>query len=197
MQDGNKQESDSKKPVWKTASLSEIKPQYIRSPFVNNLSRLHRHIISFDKPGENEEATAASFESPPALDKPTGLTAASLDILQEVYLSMQNRPDASGTEVGKQPVPHDRRLEMEVESQMNSEYDETVIFEPCEKGYGVEKELCINNRIYALEERISRLEHEIARLEEIVYKHTKNRGIIRLDGSITTSACGCSVCSVE
>ena len=243
MQGSSKQDADYMQPVWKTASVSNTHPKYIRSPFSGNFSHIHRQTILFDETDANESSKVGELDQPSVYDNQveSGMESSSEitaayepgenhlkesiigesnqtpihDELLALDLELEVNSDYEVTaefEPGKnelknniireldQTLMDDKLLALEVELEMESGYEATVIFEPCgdEPGLEVELELDmdIQNRIQALEERILRLESEIQRLEEI-NQNSKDRGIIRLDGSMVTSACGCSVCSVE
>ncbi|MDD3363425.1 MAG: hypothetical protein PHZ03_00430 [Syntrophomonas sp.] len=232
MQDSSRPESDFKLPVWKTASVSDNQPKYIRSPFSGNFGRFHRQIISFDETDANVNSKAGELDRPLVyVDQVESRMEVSSEITVPYELGENelinhvsgesNQPPIHGElltlEVESEFEPGENELKNniigelnqalmpdklpgEVELEMDSDYEATVVFEPCGNEHGLEvgldMDIDIQNRIQALEERILRLESEIQRLEEI-NQSSKNRGIIRLDGSMMTSACGCNVCSVE
>jgi len=206
LQDSNREESDYRLPVWKTASVSNNQPRYIRSPFLGKFSRFHRQIISFDETCESVNSTAEEIEQPSVFNNQVDQIERVLESSSEVgaaYVSAENELESSITGELGQPPTHDKQLKLEVglevESEMDSGYEATVIFEPCGNEPVLEVrmdvDIDIQNRIQALEERIFRLENEINRLEEINQK--SKRGVIPLDGSMVFSQCGCTACSVE
>jgi len=201
LQGSSKQDADYMQPVWKTASVSNTQPKYIRSPFLGNFSRIHRQTILFDETDANESSKVGELDQPSVYDNQVESGMESSSEITAAYEPGENnlKESITGEELD-QTLMDDKLLALEVELEMESGYEATVIFEPCgdEPGLEValELDMDIQNRIQALEERILRLESEIQRLEE-VNQNSKNRGIIRLDGSMVTSACGCSICSVE
>ena len=136
MQDSSRQESDYRLPVFKTASVSNTHPKYIRSPFSGNFSRIHRQIISFDKTNANESSKAGELDQPLVYDNQVESRMEFSSAITAAYEPGENELKYYVAGESNQPPMHDELLASEVELEMeldvNSDYEFSAEFEPGE-----------------------------------------------------------------